>query len=41
MHAGGRTHVGGGSEREATESISQLSQWLKSGVLAGPAPLVH
>jgi hypothetical protein len=29
VHASGRPHV----EREATESISQWSQWLKSGVL--------
>ena len=40
MHAGGHSHVGGG-EREATESISQWSQWLKSGAPAGPAPPVY
>ena len=41
VHAGSRTHVGGGGEREATESISQWSQWLKSGAPAGPAPPVY
>ena len=41
MHAGGRSDVGGGGEREATESISQWSQWLKSGAPAGPAPPVY
>ena len=41
VHAGGRTHVGGGSKREATESISQWSQWLKSGAPAGSAPPVY
>ena len=42
MHAGGRSHGGGGGgEREATESISQWSQWLKSGAPAGPAPPVY
>ena len=33
----GRPHV----EREATESISQWSQWLKSGAPAGSAPPVY
>ena len=37
MHASGRPHA----EREATESISQWSQWLKSGAPAGPAPPVY
>ena len=42
VHAGARTHVGVGGEREATESISQWSQWLKSGApAAGPAPPVY
>ena len=41
VHTDGRTHVSGGSEREATESISQWSQWLKSGAPAGPAPPVY
>ena len=37
VHASGRPHV----EREATESISQWSQWLKSGAPAGSAPPVY
>ena len=38
MHASnGRPH----GEREATESISQWSQWLKSGAPAGSAPPVY
>ena len=42
-HIGGsaRTQGGGGDDREASESISQWSQWLKSGAPAGPAPPVY